>query len=807
MTLTVAATVGVGAPAVADPTAATSVSNPAGAVHPAATAAPAIPVAPDTPAAPEVEARPVKLTEAAADQCGGRLALGRVASCSTIVDQQQHQFTVTTTVDSDVLIGRLTQLSGEIVQAQVTDPGGSQVCFLSSYSTECQLGPAGRYTATVYIYYGTGTSSYLLSFESTKAPSACKTLPERFFSFASPGVSGTLRAGLAARCFTFDQPTGTVLHLADPSGTDDVQGSVRDAENQPAGCNVRYAQNCTLTGPGPYRLFLEETYGNEAPYNLRMPRISHAFGCPTLPLTGFGDPGPSGGSGTIPASEIGCQALTAAAPGTVAIRFDGFAAQRFYWYLYDVDGQQVCSQYENARSCALPQAGSYTLIARNNNWDPVVYQAAVTSLNGSDGCAPLTGTAWDPPAVVVSQTSPVQTNCQPFTAEAGDRIIVYGAPDRWNQLSTWLVDEQGTVLCTEWSEEDGCVLPNDGTYRVISYLSGWDSGTTELTYRLQIRALDDPSGCPTVTPGSYGTAPEAGLAGIRCRVLDIPAAGTYQVRAVNANNYRQYPTIYDASGLRVCSWQHCQFPAAGRYTLVLNGPEVNKVIDNDHLYTVSVLPVAPSNCATAADDGPSIEPFRDSFTAPGEVDCVELPSPAGARIVRWAPGDATGAARPEITIVDATGAYLCDYNSLYQYSCELTGTAPFYAVLVSPENTAGGAYSVAFSRVDGSSSCPELPRGDVGATFDAGPDDFVACFTVPADQHGARESFTWQRTAGSGDASLSVFTEAGVRYCGPTSQSVNRTVTCHLPDGPLTVFLEADGVDASYRLTHREPSA
>jgi hypothetical protein len=276
---------------------------------------------------------------------------------------------------------------------------------------------------------------------------------------------------------------------------------------------------------------------------------------------------------------------------------------------------------------------------------------------------------------------------------------------------------------------------------------------------------------------------------------------------VDAYNYRQYATIYDGAGLRVCRWESCQFPAAGRYTLVLNGPEVNRVIDNDHRYTVSLLPAAPSNCAAASDAGHSGVPFRDSFEAPGEVDCVELPSPAGARIARWAPGDATGAARPEITIVDATGEYLCDYNSLYQYSCELTGTAPFYAVLVSPQHTTGGAYSVAFSRVDGPPACPELPRGDTGATFSTGPEGFVACFTIPAGQHGPRESFTWQRTAGSGDASLSVFNEAGIRYCGPTPQSVGRTVTCHLPAGPVTVFLEADGVEATYQLAHREPSA
>ncbi|MGW0506042.1 hypothetical protein [Micromonospora sp. NPDC003241] len=709
---------------------------------------------------------------------------------------------MTSRVDSDVLIGRLTDLGGAGLQARVADSAGTQVCFLSSYSSECQLGPAGRYTATVYLYHGSGTGSYRLSFESTKAPSACKKLPESFFSFASPGVSGTLPAGLAARCFTFHQPTGTVLHLADPSGSADVQGTIRDAAHQHAGCHVRYVTECTLTGPGPYRLFLEETYGSEAAYTLRMPRISRAVGCPDLPVARFGDPGTAVGGGTVPANDgVGCHAVTGS--GAVTVRFDGYAGQYLYWRIYDVDGQQVCDQYTHGRSCVLPQADTYTLFARNQNWTPTTYQVAVTSLSGTDGCAPATGTAWDQPAMVVRQTSPVQTDCQPFTGEAGDRVIVYRAPDRWNELAAWLVDHQGTVLCTEPSEEDGCVLPATGTYRVLSYLSTWDPEDTELTYRMQIRRLDDASGCPAVTPDSYGSPPGDALSAIRCRVLDIPAAGIYNIRAVDTENTRQYATVYDTAGLRLCS-ERCEFPTAGRYTLVLHGPEVGRVVE--HPYRVSLLPITPTNCAPVSDTGHA-SPFRSSFDAPGQVDCVQLPSPAGARIVRWAPGDATGAARPSITVVDATGAYVCDYNSLYQYSCELTGTAPFHALLVSPDGAPTGAYAVAFSRVDGPPACPELPSGETGVTVDTSTDRFVACFTVPADQHAARESFTWRRTSGSGDASLSIFSDTGLRYCGPSPQSVERTITCTLPQGSLTVFLEADGVDATYQLTRRDPNA
>lgn len=73
---------------------------------------------------------------------------------------------------------------------------------------------------------------------------------------------------------------------------------------------------------------------------------------------------------------------------------------------------------------------------------------------------------------------------------------------------------------------------------------------------------------------------------------------------------------------------------------------------------------------------------------------------------------------------------------------------------------------------------------------------------MPADQHAARQSFTWSRTAGAGDARLSILDGQGIRYCGPSGYSVGRTITCTLPAGPVTVLLESDALAATYRLTH-----
>ncbi|MEV4389093.1 hypothetical protein AB0J68_25835 [Micromonospora sp. NPDC049580] len=792
-------------PATAAPTAQPSPRPTLTTEQPPAVTAPSKP-APTTPAPGRATAGPTTVVGLSA-ACGGHLPLGQVKNCASIAGAAQQKWTITSTVDQDTLFIRLREVSGDGVGAQVKGGDGTTVCYVGPYLTECKLGAAGTYTVTVTLDYGTGKGAYSLSAESMRTPSTCVSLPASFFSFASAGRSGTLPVGLAARCFTFKQPTGTVLHLADPGGVEDIQGNILDAQFQPV-CSVRYPTECTLREAGPYRLFLEETYGNKAPYTLKMPRISQSVGCPALPLTAFGDPGAAVGTGTVPPNQgIGCQSLRVTTPGRLIVRLDQYANQYLDWRLYDDAGQVVCTEYDSSRSCAVPAAGAYTLVAQNWNWEPVTYRVAAARLDQTEGCAAPTGLNWDQPALTVHQTSAVQTNCQPFHGEAGERVMVYRAPDRYNDVSSSIVDEQGAVLCTDWSEQDGCVLPSTGTYRVVSYLANWDADSVDLTYKVQVRRLSEAVGCPTITPGTYNSAPAGALGGIRCRTLDLPSAGVYRVTAVDGENYRSYATVYDSAGIKVCTDTWCEVPAAGKYTMVLSGGVTGTVIDTDFRYAVALLPWKPSDCTPVSDTGWQDAPHRGGFDAAGQHNCLQLPSPAGAHVAELLAGDVTAATSPEISVLNAAGEQVCDYSSLRQYSCELTGEAPFSVLLTADEGSPTSSYAVGFARTDGPPACPVLPGDAAGATVTTGADHFAVCYTVPADQRASRESFTWTRTAGSGDARMSVFDSQGIRYCGPGSSAVERTITCTLPAGPVTVILETDAVDASYRLTHRDGTA
>jgi hypothetical protein len=783
------------------PTAASSANSPAEAATNPAEAATNPAEAVNSQA--EAATNPAEAANVESD-CGGRLHFGEFFACPSISGEERHVYTVVTRRDADQLFIQL-QASGDFISAQLTGPD-EVFCAVVPRMNVCEVGAAGRYRIVVELPFG-GTANYSLAVESMRTPSECVPLPNSFFSFASPGYSDTLAAGATATCFRFNQPAGTVLHLADPAGAPDVQGQILDAQFQPL-CPVRNATNCTLTTAGPYRLFLYETNGMEAPYTLKMPRISNSAGCPVLKLASFGDPGAAVGTGTITTDgQVTCHKLKPAVGGVVGVRVN--PDQRASWAMYDNAGQRICDEFANLFGCALPAAGSYSLLLTGETafGSPVTYSVAATALFRNGGCAAVTGTSWDVPTLLVHQTSPVQMNCQPFHGDAGDRIINYRAPDSFNVVKTWIVDSTGTGLCTAPVEQDGCVLPATGTYRVVTHLTDWTDGTEDATYRLQVRRLSNPVGCPEIAPGAYGAPPAGAPGGIRCRILDIPAQGSYVVKPVDEENFDQFGQIFDGDGIRlnVCGTLACTF-APGRYTMVLANQGVNSVVDNDFQYSVALLPFRPSGCPTVSDAVDPDVPHHGGFAAAGEFDCVQLPSPAGSRVIELLPGDATGAGRPFVVVVDADGQYVCDSSfALRGNPCELVGTAPFYASLNANDGFAAGSYTVTFARVDGPPACPVLPRTAEGATVTTGGDEFAVCFSIPADDHAALETYTFTRLTGAGSASMTVFDGSGIRRCA-TGRFSTRTFNCSLPAGPATVILETDAVDATYQVTRTAPA-
>jgi hypothetical protein len=802
--LLLAGAVGVEAPALADPN---PVPEKAASVEVPGTAAPAKDLSPRSanvergakPARVAKSARVATTSTASAAGCGGGVAqLGKIYTCSSITEYREDVFTVTTTVDDDVLFGTLTETANndvyDNVQASVYDADGNYLCYYGSYPSACTLGAAGTYTVVVALYSGQGDMAYTLSVQSQRTPSSCRTLGNAFFSFASAGRGAELPKGSAGDCYTFDQPAGSVfqMHRTEASQGSDVRGQILDVNNEPI-CGVQDVHVCAPSMPGPYRLWMHESNGNAATYVLRMSRLTDSRGCPVLRPTAFGDPGDDAGTGTLPAWEsLACHKLRIPVAGGVTVRI--FEDQSLWWSLYDDAGREICNKYESLRTCWVPAAGAHTLVTRHMGpEDRIDYRIAVAALYRPAGCTTGTSLNWNQPAAVLHQTSPVQTNCQQFRGKAGQRVTTYASPTRFNYVIPTLVDSTGRAFCAVDYTETGCLLPADGTYRVVSYLQQWDSESTDETYKAQVRSLTVPVGCPVVEPGAFNE-PTAGAYGpIRCRIVRADTAGAYRIRAYDDENYRTYAAVFDATGHRICDDSgYCALPTAGDYTVVLNGQSTDKVIDNDFSYALSVLPEKATGCPPLSQ-----ELYRAAFTQPGEFRCVELPQSAGQRVVELVPA---GTKYPDTQIYDATGEYICDSSyALWQTSCELTGTGPWVAVLSQEEGVVPGPVAARFMRVDGPPSCPAFDAADLST----GGDGFTVCRSIAADAHTAREAFNWKRTSGTGSAYLSVFDANGVRRCGPTGTFEERTVTCTLPAGPLMVVINAAEAEATYQLTRQ----
>ncbi len=717
-------------------------------------------------------------------RCGGGLALGTVVTCTAIVDQAQDVWTVTTTAADDLLLIQLGRGTGrDSVGGRVTDATGREFCRLGVDANRCRVGAAGAYRISLQLPYSTGRGDYTIAAESTRTPSSCGQLPVDLFDFGSPGSTVTLPAGAAARCHLFDQPRGALLRFADPGGPRDIRGLILDGQ-QLTLCELTYGGgDCRLDRPGPYRLLSWEQYGKEGTHLVKARRLSDPAGCQSLPLARYGDPGSAVNSGVTPAGETTCHTFSTDAARPLLVRAVSLDATSFDWQVLDATGAEVCAR-EGIPVCAVPAAGRYTLLVGSPRYADRThrYEVALNPLDRADGCAPNTGyTPWDQPALQVRQLARVQTNCHPFTGLAGERVIVSGA--------RWTMDSGGERICTEPSDQVGCVLPADGDYRVISYRE-WTGNAPE-TYPLGIRRISDPVGCPTVRPGSYGTAPTGAPAPVACRILDVPAAGVYRVTALHGDNVTTFARVLDTAGRTVCAQVRCPLPA-GRHTLLAS---VDATSTTE--FAVSLLPLRPTGCTPVSDAGWADAPHRGRIDTSGQIDCLVLPTPSGASIATLLPVDA----ELNVDIVDADGEAECSLWWYTWHGCELDGPAPHSALLTGHTFVTQLAYTVGFARTD-APACPTLPRDTTDTTVTTGPDRLAACFTVPADQHAARQTLTWARTAGTGRARLTVFDGTGRSTCG-TDRAAQGTVTCALPPGPVTVLLDTDGNTATYRLSHR----
>ncbi|MER5311135.1 hypothetical protein ABT034_25480 [Streptomyces sp. NPDC002773] len=517
--------------------------------------------------------------------------------------------------------------------------------------------------------------------------------------------------------------------------------------------------------------------------------------CPALPLAPFGDPGDAIGHATLAPGEAACFTITVEKPGPHQLSLQGSGVGL---ELYDADTELDCFDPATYRRdwCRPTRAGAHTLRVTNNGSSQVSAAFAVVPLAPTEACGTEVSTRYDAEPVTGRAVSPLAVLCQSFAGQPGERITVETKAEG-GRAGSWITDETGERICPRFNSDDstGCVLPGHGPYRVLTTV-GSDSGVFPVTYTQKIRRLSDPVGCATLAVHDFGSVPGTSP-GTACATFTPTATAPHNVLGVG-DSWAQRLAVYRPDGSTVCqAWSEtCSLTAGTRYTVVTEKPVV--IFDRS----------SGAGCTTATLGGTT----EGTFDAVGEIDCLTLPLPEGAHLAALR-SYGRPAPSPEVTVVDATGKDVCGSESVEAGVCELTGPAPYRALVTmygtligSPTMT--GTYHVAFHRTDAESACPVLPAGDFTADsprarVTIGEEGFAQCLSVPADDHTTGEIFAFD---GSGwSKTMSVFDSTGQRVC--SMESAGR-ISCDLTPGLAhTVLLSGVSWGATHTLSRRDVTA
>jgi hypothetical protein len=472
--------------------------------------------------------------------------------------------------------------------------------------------------------------------------------------------------------------------------------------------------------------------------------------------------------------------------------------------LLAADGSEVdCygDQYATQGMCSVPAAGTYTLKVLNTGWEDQTASVTFVPLGAAKGCAEPVGTNWDQPDVTRRTVSPVEVDCQPFEGERGDRVrLSYGTKTYGDSLA-WITDATGARICEQFPEnnEDSCVLPGDGPYRVISTVWRAESGFPA-EYEVTVRRLSDPQGCTTTPVRAYGPLEQHQPATSPCVTFTAAAAGPYTVHSVSEDREVGVARVYDAAGLSVCRYEAdpCRIKTPGTYTAIVGRGSNPVVLDR----------TSAAGCVAA---GTGLH--KGELSTAGQYDCLTLDAPKGARIAALTSLSSAGLT-PEVEVLDRTGTAQCDEDELRGGDCALTGEAPYRALVHTEDrgDSATGPYAVAFHRTDVAQGCPVLPAGSFAAggkqaTLTTGGGVFSHCLGIPADAHTDAEVFQLIATSGTASAQFSVLDSDGKRVCERYATTNGWTICSLTPGKAHTVLVTGRDEAATYSLTRRDVTA
>jgi hypothetical protein len=459
-------------------------------------------------------------------------------------------------------------------------------------------------------------------------------------------------------------------------------------------------------------------------------------------------------------------------------------------------GTVSCQQpsFNQMPQCPTSQAGIYTLQVQNGGGS---YTLAYQPLLSDSSC-----TAADPsfaaPALTASLTAGGIGACYTLAMSAGQVLHANSTAANQDLLVT-VYDSAGTQIC--FDDQGDCPLTGTGPYRVAAYAVNADA----ITYDLELNNISQPRGCLPGPQLTYGSVPDTSSAN-RCRTLTVGAAGQYQVYAVSPQDGIATSTLYRPDGTVACTSTFastaptCQL-APGTYNLVADPFPGSPA----QVGAVLIAANESRGCqATGASDFAS-GPATGTFKGAGEEICLTLPTSAGP-VVYLLDQPAADGTSPQLEVVDATGAQICQGNGDLFTACALTGTKPFRIILSAQQ--AGGGYRILAQTSGSTAGCAAWPQsgfgGSFGATVRLTAAADAACLTIPAKQHSTGEMIDYSNLTNIVDAAIEINDPAGKNVCTGAS-----TAICSYHPGVTytALLISSTGKADTYHLVRRDVSS
>jgi hypothetical protein len=455
-----------------------------------------------------------------------------------------------------------------------------------------------------------------------------------------------------------------------------------------------------------------------------------------------------------------------------------------------------CQQpaYYEMPQCPTSQAGTYTLQVQNGG-SP--YTLAYRALLSDTSCT-VADPSFAAPALTSSFSAGSVGTCYTLGLTAGQILHVNSTAANQDLLVT-IFDSTGAQVCVD--DQGDCPLTGTGPYRVQANAVYADA----VTYDLELNNISNPQGCLQAPQLIYGAAPDTS-SGDRCRTLTVAAAGQYQVYAVNPQDGTVASTLYQSDGTIACTSTYsttgptCQL-TAGSYDLIADPYPAYPA----QVGAVFIAADESRGCKNTGDSDFASGPATGTFTGTGEEICLTLP-PAAGPAVYVLNELATGGTSPQLEVVDATGAQICQSNGYLFTDCVLTGTAPFRIILSG--QSGGGGYNVVAQGSTATAGCAQWPQsgfgGSWGATVKLTPTAAAACLSIPAAQHSTGEMIDYSNIQNVVDGSIWVFDPAGTNICIGAS-----TAICSYTAGTsyTALMMSSTGQSDTYHLVRRDVSS